>query len=140
MRGVVIGILLGSLGAAWAGPVVGGVVALQDAKERAAPSGKASVQQLARGEAAFLGRLTLQPGAVVPEHRDPTEEYIHVISGGGTMTIDGVTWTVGPGDTVFMPAHALVTYTNGDAPTVVLQVFAGPGPSDKYDAWVPVRP
>jgi quercetin dioxygenase-like cupin family protein len=112
-----------------------GVTPLEAAATRVAPSGTASVQLLARGENAFLGKLTLQPGAAVPLHRDATEEYIHVLRGGGTMTIDGQTHAVHVGDTVYMPARAEVSFTNGDAVSEVLQVFAGPAPAAKYEGW-----
>ena len=42
---------------------------------------------------------------------------------------------IGPGSTIYMPANALVSYQNGDAPLVAIQVFAGPAPAAKYDAW-----
>ena len=111
------------------------VTPLASAETRAAASGKANVKLLARGDNAFVGRLELAPGAKVPEHRDATEEYIHVLEGKGVITIDGVQHEIGPGATVFMPANALVTYQNGDAKMVALQVFAGPAPAAKYDKW-----
>lgn len=110
-------------------------VALVDAPVREAPPGSARIHLLAEGKEAFIGRLVVEPGARVPEHRDPTEEYIHVLRGGGHMSIDGVELDVGVGDTVFMPAKALVWFQNGDAQTEVVQVFAGPEPARKYDGW-----
>ena len=104
-------------------------------KTRAAASGKAKVQFLAMGANAFIGRLELAPGAKVPEHRDATEEYIHVLEGKGVISVDGVKHEIGPGATVYMPANALVSYQNGDAKMVALQVFAGPAPAAKYDKW-----
>ncbi len=95
----------------------------------------AEVYLLARGDNAFLGKLEMAPGGEVPEHRDPTEEYIHILAGGGVFHIDGQAHTVGPGTTIFMPANALVSFKNGDARLVAIQVFAGPGPAAKYDAW-----
>ena len=68
-------------------------------------------------------------------HRDATEEYIHVLEGQGRMSIDGVEYEVRAGTTIYMPANALVTFTNGDARLVGLQVFAGPAPAAKYDRW-----
>ena len=76
----------------------------------------------------------------LPEHQDPTEEYIHVLRGTGTLTIDGSKHEVGPGDTVFMPANATVSYQNGNEEMVAIQVFAGPGPADKYDGWLAEKP
>lgn len=109
------------------------------AERRVSPNGKARVTILARGLAAFVARLEMDPGAAVPEHRDATEEYIHVLEGSGTITIDDVTYPLAVGDTVYMPADAKVSFQNGDAPLVGLQVFAGPEPAAKYDAWTPAR-
>jgi quercetin dioxygenase-like cupin family protein len=107
------------------------------AERRVAPNGKARVTILARGHEAFVARLEMDPGAAVPEHRDATEEYIHVLAGAGTITIDDVAYPLATGDTVYMPADAKVSFHNGDAPLVGLQVFAGPEPAAKYDAWTP---
>lgn len=111
------------------------VIALADAPEQVAPSGKAKIRHLARGENAYLGHLEMQAGAAVPEHRDATEEYIHVLEGTGTLTIDDQSYELKPGTTVFMPANAKVSYQNGDEKMVAIQVFAGPGPSAKYEGW-----
>lgn len=108
------------------------------AERRAAPTGTAEITLLARGANAFLGRLEMVAGAAVPEHRDPTEEYIHVLEGTGTIWIDDVESRVEPGTTIFMPANARVRFQNGpDARMVAIQVFAGPEPAAKYDAWQP---
>lgn len=110
-----------------------------EAERRVSPNGKARVTILARGLEAFVARLEMDPGAAVPEHRDATEEYIHVLEGSGTITIDDAAYPLAKGDTVYMPADAKVSFQNGDAPLVGLQVFAGPEPAAKYDAWTPER-
>jgi quercetin dioxygenase-like cupin family protein len=112
------------------------VVAISDAPSATAPNGKATITHLARGNSAYLGRMRMDPGATVPVHRDGTEEYIHVLQGGGIMTIDGRDYEVGPGTTIFMPANAEVSFANGDVEMHALQVFAGPDPAKKYDAWI----
>jgi quercetin dioxygenase-like cupin family protein len=114
------------------------VRAIESAERRASPPGTAEIAMLARGENAFLGRLVMEAGAEVPEHRDATEEYVHVLEGSGVITIDGQTYDVAPGSTIFMPANALVSFRNGAARMVAIQVFAGPEPAAKYDAWRPV--
>ncbi len=111
------------------------IVELADAETRVAPPGSASVRLLARGHNAFVARLEMDAGAAVPEHQDADEEYIVVVEGGGTITIDGVATDIGPGTTIFMPAGATVSYRNGPEPMVALQVFAGPGSAAKYDRW-----
>ncbi|MEM7159591.1 MAG: cupin domain-containing protein [Myxococcota bacterium] len=118
-----------------ASSVMSAVVGMSDAPKRVAPNGKARVTMLAQGHNAFLARLDMDAGAAVPEHRDATEEYIHVLEGSGTIMIDDREYALSPGSTVFMAADAKVSFQNGDAPFVGIQVFAGPGPAAKYDAW-----
>lgn len=101
-----------------------------------APHGKARAWPLARGANAYVGRLDVDPGVTVPVHRDETEETIVVLEGSGVITVDGVRSEIGPGSVVFMPAGAEVTYANGPQRLVAVQVFAGPAPAGKYDAWV----
>ena len=110
----------------------------QDAPRRQAPNGTATITLLAQGNNAFVGRLDMAAGAKVPEHQDATEEYIHILEGEGSVTIDGETHPVSAGSTIYMPAGATVSFANGDAPLAAIQVFAGPEPSQKYDAWKPL--
>lgn len=117
-------------------PPAPSVIPLSEARSATAPHGKATITHLALGRNAYLGRMRMEPGAAVPVHRDSTEEYIHVLQGHGVMTIDGREYEIGPGTTVFMPANAEVSFQNGDAEMLALQVFAGPDPAKKYDAWV----
>ncbi|MBZ5709703.1 cupin domain-containing protein [Nannocystis pusilla] len=118
------------------------VTSLAQAEHRQKSGGAAQIWALARGQNAFLGKLEMAPGGTVPEHRDPTEEYIHILSGAGKFTIDGQSHEVGPGTTIYMPPGALVSFENGPEPLVAIQVFAGPEPAAKYDAWerVPSSP
>lgn len=115
------------------------VVSLADAPRRVSPPGTGTVTILAQGDNAFLGKLEMQPAATVPLHRDATEEYIHILSGGGEMSIDGRRFQLEVGSTVYMPPNAEVEFRNGDAPLVAIQVFAGPEPAAKYDTWAPAR-
>ena len=108
---------------------------LDTAPRHAPASQKARIIRLAEGQNAFVGQLELEAGAGVPEHQDPTEEYIIVLEGAGTITIDGQASEIGPGSAVYMPAQATVSFANGDAPMRALQVFAGPESATKYDAW-----
>lgn len=117
----------------------GTVTQVGKAPKRAVPSGKASIEILARGKNAFLGRLEMAGGGRVPEHRDATEEYIHVLEGAGTLYMEDEAHLLSPGSTVFMPAGAKVRFEGGPKPLVALQVFAGPGPSAKYESWKVVR-
>lgn len=115
------------------------IINVEETKELAPAHGKARIKKLALGQNAFIGEFTIMPGAKVPVHRDPTEEYLYVLSGGGTMTLDGKNHTVKPGDVIYMPAGAEVSFVNGTAVTKVMQVFAGPGPAKKYDSWQPLK-
>jgi len=116
-------------------PAQPAVVTAADQDKRAAPNGRAWITILGQGNEAFLGRLELAANAAVPEHQDPTEEYIHVLEGSGTLTMNGEAHEIGPGTTVFMPAGATVSYQNGPERLVAIQVFAGPEPASKYDTW-----
>ena len=107
---------------------------------RWSPSGAAEIRLLAQGENAFIGMLTMEAGAKVPKHQDTTEEYIVVLEGGGTISIDGVKTVIAAGDTVYMPANATVQYENGTSTMRAVQVFAGPSPARKYDAWRTANP
>lgn len=111
------------------------VIPIADALRARSPTGQASITHLAHGQNAYLGMLEMNPDAAVPSHRDPTEEFIHVLDGGGTMIIDGQTFEITAGTTIYMPANAEVSFHNGPAPMRAIQVFAGPEPAGKYDAW-----
>lgn len=111
------------------------VVSDADAEHRTAPSGKAQIIKLATGENAFLGKLVMEGGGKVPVHRDATEEYIYILEGSGKMMIDGKPYDVGPNTAIYMPANAEVSFEGGPDKLVAIQVFAGPEPSAKYDAW-----
>jgi len=135
---VVGGVLVSAAGVAEARtpmPPKGAVTSTEQLCTRVSPNGKARATPLILGQNAYVGRLELDAGAKVPVHRDPTEEFIHVLAGSGSMVIDGVTYPVRPGDTVYMPANAEVSFENGPTSTVALQVFAGPAPALKYDSW-----
>ena len=133
-----IGILIGA--AAVAGPQTGDGMIVRNPPTREAKSGKARVTPLidskVGAKSAFLAILEIDPGAKVPVHRDATEEYIHFLEGGGTITLDGRSYGVKAGDTVYMPANAEVSYNNSpDQKSKVIQVFAPMGPEKKYDSW-----
>jgi quercetin dioxygenase-like cupin family protein len=113
------------------------ITTLDRAERRVSPTGQARVAVLARGHNAFVARLEMDPGATVPEHRDATEEYIVVLQGRGTISIDGSEHEVASGSAIYMRPDARVSFRNGDEPMVALQVFAGPAPAAKYDAWQP---
>ena len=101
--------------------------------------GTARVQTLVQGGNAWVGTLVLEPEAEVPLHSDPTEEYIVVTEGGGTLWINGEQHILVRGSAAFMPAGAKVRFRNGARPTKVLQLFAGPRSATKYERWKPLK-
>ena len=128
-----------AVGLSWAEEPSPSVVStLDEAVVRTAPSGRVSVAELLTGKNAFIGRLEMDPGAAVPLHRDPTEEYLVVLEGGGVLQLDGVSHSLRAGSVVFMPAGAEVSFQNGPAKLLALQVFAGPESASKYASWAPV--
>ena len=106
---------------------------------RAVAQGKAKIESLVQGHNAFLGRLTLAAGQKVPLHQDKTEEYLYIIEGGGTITINNTSYQVQAGDSIYMPAKAKVSFVNGPKRLVAFQVFAGPESAQKYQKWPIVR-
>lgn len=100
----------------------------------------AEIRHLARGNNAYLGYLLLGPGMQVPLHRDATEEYLFILSGSGTLYIDGTPFEVRTGHGVLMPANAEVRFENGAEELRAVQVFAGPSPAKKYETWEPKIP
>lgn len=109
---------------------------IAQAQVQKAPHGKAQITHLAEGKNAYLGRLHLAAHAKVPAHADATEEYLYILEGSGTITIDGKASAVAPGTTIYMAAGARVSYVNGPTPLIAVQIFAGPGPAKKYQNWV----
>ena len=114
------------------------IVVLNPTQEKGwltSPNGMARVLRLAEGEGAFFAVMELEPGASVPLHRDSTEEYILLMDGGGTLSLDGVSHELAPGSVVYMKPNAEVSFVNGPRKSRVFQIFAGPEPARKYDSW-----
>ena len=110
------------------------VVSIQDLRTKA--KGKAKVAKLVQGSNAYLGLIELDPGATVPLHRDVTEEYLYLLKGSGVITIDGDSFDLEKGSTVYMPPNAEVSYKNSEEETTrFIQIFAGPQPASKYKNW-----
>lgn len=105
------------------------------APTRNSPDGNAQILSLAEGDNAFVGKLSVAPGASLPEHTDDAEEYLYVLRGKGTITINGNEYDVQPRTIIYIPPGAKTTYKNDSQKLVALQVFAGPEPADKYTKW-----
>lgn len=92
-----------------------------------------------QGASAFVGHLMLKANSRIPEHQDPTDEYVYFISGGGTIWIDGKKFDVRSGSLVFMPAKSKVKFETGDQDTTIIQMFVPSGSESKYSTWENVR-
>jgi len=73
---------------------------------------------------AFLHDDILDPGVSIGEHHhDHDEEYYYIISGQGTMQLDGVRHAVGPGDvSAVFPGGRHGLENTGDQPLRILVV------------------
>ncbi len=58
---------------------------------------------------------TIAPGAATPVHRHACEEVIVILSGSGTLMIEGVTTSFGPNSTLILPFDAVHQITNTSA-------------------------
>ena len=64
----------------------------------------ASPTQGGAGQAVW--RVDMRPGQAGPLHAIDTEQVWTVLDGGATVELDGQAHTVGPGDTLILPADA----------------------------------
>lgn len=138
--GVVFGLVLGAS--------VSAVIAQDDSNERpevvmreglaptrAAPNGDTQITLFAEGDKAFMGKLRVSPGATIPEHEDESEEFLYVIQGEGTLTINGTEYEVKPNTGIFIPDGAKAKYENGDRVLEAVQFFAPTDSANKYTEW-----
>lgn len=75
---------------------------------------------------------TMNAGVEGDEHKHDVEHCWYILSGTGTMTVDGRSFPVGPDMAVFAPAHKLhkiVVDPGADLNYIV--VYAPPGPEQK---------
>lgn len=116
---------------------------------RVSPDGRLHVRFLAGPHAAVgrrapeggpgcaIQRLSMRPGAAVPEHVHATsDETVLILEGGGTFTLDGVATKVRAGATVFVPMgrkHSFVVDVAGK--TAAIQVYDPAGPEERFMAW-----
>lgn len=108
---------------------------VDEATQRTSPNGETSITWLAQGKNAYVGTISLTPGAIVPLHRHQSEEYLFIQQGGGVLTIEGVEKELRPGTIVAIPSNAEHGYVNGPEKTVAFQVFAEPGGEDRFLEW-----
>jgi quercetin dioxygenase-like cupin family protein len=82
-----------------------------------------------------VGISVLPSGYSTPPHEHEAEELATVLSGAGSITIDGVELPVGPGSVVLTPSRSVHLTTAGpDGPLVVLWVYAPAGSEERWRA------
>jgi mannose-6-phosphate isomerase-like protein (cupin superfamily) len=75
-----------------------------------------------------LAEARLAPGAATtPHHHAVTEEIYYILSGTASMTIDGESRPVGPGDAIAIPPGALHTILNTGREELVFLCTCAPG-------------
>ncbi len=69
----------------------------------------------------------------VPEHVHPTSvESLYILSGDGRMILEDERTPLEPGSVVYVPANTNHGYEHGSEPLRVLQVYAPPGPEQRF--------
>jgi quercetin dioxygenase-like cupin family protein len=141
----------------WIYPLVGGVLGLavmvQAGEPSAAPryrvsskeaprhliaNGKGSATLLLNAStgatAASMTLLELGKGATVPEHVHETSvEILYIEEGAVEMTLNGQKLRAERGDALYIPAGAKHSaQVVSDGPLRVVQVYAGPGPEQRF--------
>lgn len=84
-----------------------------------------------RSRGLVQGIAYLAPGKVEGAHHHPdADETIHVLAGDGSARLDGATYPLAAGDTVFVPAGTVHEWSAGAAGMKFLYSF----PADRFDA------
>jgi len=71
---------------------------------------------------------TIAPGAATPVHRHACEEVIVILTGAGTLTIDGETTAFGPNSTLIIPNDVVhqIANTSADEMNLVATLSMAP--------------
>jgi quercetin dioxygenase-like cupin family protein len=72
-----------------------------------------------------VGKVKLDPGAVVTEHHHPHEQWTLVLEGKFEFTVSGETKVIGPGEVAYIPSGA-VHAAKALTPVTVIDVFNPP--------------
>lgn len=116
-------------------PVEPFVGSFDDSVARISPDDRVGVLALAEGRNAYVGQISLAPDTEVPLHRHESEEYLFILEGGGTMTIEGEQYELAAGSMVAVPSNAEHGFVNGPRRTVAFQVFAIPDAAHRFLEW-----
>jgi len=82
--------------------------------------------------AASADVIEMDAGVKVPSHEhDHETELLYVLSGSGTMTVDGVDMPVGPTTVVQIPPGTTHSFAAADAVTAI-QLYTPPGPEQRF--------
>ena len=81
---------------------------------------------VASGERLMLSRVALEPGAVVPEHHHPHEQFGLVLEGEATFTIGGETRALRAGRLLRHPRGRHPRRLSGPGGAVCLDIFSPP--------------
>jgi quercetin dioxygenase-like cupin family protein len=81
-------------------PVVADLVALAQVADQGIVS-----KSIVENDHHKIVHFTFAPGQELSEHTASVPAAIHVLSGEGTVTLEGVTYEAGPGKLYYMPAE-----------------------------------
>lgn len=80
-----------------------------------------------------IGLSVLPPNYAAPPHSHEAEELATVLSGEGTITIDGTAFPVRPGSVVLTPSRSVhVTAAGPESPLVVWWTYAPAGSEQRW--------
>ena len=78
------------------------------------------------GEHAQLVVMSLRPGEEIGDEVHEVDQFLYVVDGEGTVTIDGESAEFEKGDAVFVPAHARHNVVNTDDEAMKLFTIYAP--------------
>jgi quercetin dioxygenase-like cupin family protein len=133
--------VLGAAALSWAGEPAATPryhVSTKEAPRHLIANGKGSATLLLNAStgatAASMTLLELGKGAAVPEHvHETSAEILYVEEGAVEMTLSGQKLRVEKGDAIYIPAgakHSAQVVSEG--PFRAVQVYAGPGPEQRF--------
>lgn len=111
------------------------VVKVAAAPRYAIAEDKGAVSILIQKDVA-LSRLTMQPGAKVPEHtHDGSSETLYVLEGTCTLILRGTTYTLVAGDAVNIAKgdkHSASVPSDAKSAFVAVQIYSPAGPEQRF--------
>lgn len=83
--------------------------------------------ELDEGSGAFdVREVRVEPGGVSADHVHPWEQANYILRGRGTVTLDGQTHDVGPGDFVYVAPNVRHVFVNSGAEELGIVAARGP--------------